>query len=180
VTGFWAGEGAARDAENVSARNLVNKQVEKLAKEIKDPLIRKKGITFDFLYKEIIQMTRRNVGIFMHRDKLQDGIKKIETFNKEKAQKLIAEDPHELAKVKGLKNMAEVLELMMRAYLYREESRGGFVREDYPETDNINWLKWITMKREGKGLIIKADPIPIETYSLKPKREKIIHPIFKS
>jgi succinate dehydrogenase/fumarate reductase flavoprotein subunit len=115
----------------------------------------------------------------MHGDRLQEGIGKMEYINREKAQNLSARDPHQLAKVHGLKNMAEVLELMIRAHLYREESRGGFVREDYPELDNINWLKWIKMKRHGENVRITADPIPVDIYPLKPLREKSIHPIFK-
>jgi succinate dehydrogenase/fumarate reductase flavoprotein subunit len=179
VTGYWAGESAGQNTTEASGGSLVGKQVEQLTEKITAPLHLKEGIRFTSLYEEIMQVTEEHVGIFMHGDRLQDGIKKMESINQKKAINLTAKDPHELAKVHGLKNMAEVLELMMRAHLYREESRGGFVREDYPETDNINWLKWIKMKREGESLRFTADPIPVDTYPLKPQREKVIHPIFK-
>jgi succinate dehydrogenase/fumarate reductase flavoprotein subunit len=179
VTGYWAGEGAGQYATEDSGGTIDEKQVEQLAKEIASPLHRKQGIAFDSLYEEIMQVTEEQVGIFMHGDRLQEGIGKMEYINREKAQNLSARDPHQLAKVHGLKNMAEVLELMIRAHLYREESRGGFVREDYPELDNINWLKWIKMKRHGENVRITADPIPVDIYPLKPLREKSIHPIFK-
>lgn len=179
VTGYWAGEGAAHYAKGISADSLVERQVEQFEKDIKDPLVQKGEITFDSLYEEIMEVTRKDVGIFLHGDRLREGIRKIEKINRGKISKLSAKDPHELTKVKGLKNMAEVLELMMRSYLYREESRGGFVREDHPECDNINWLKWIRMKREGESVHITADPIPIDEYPLKPEREKFLHPIFK-
>lgn len=90
----------------------------------------------------------------------------MEHINNKKIRKVIAKDPHELTKVHGLGNMAEVLELMIRALLYRKESRGGFVRDDYPETDNISRLKWIIIKRQGNEASIPAEPIPIDKFSL--------------
>jgi succinate dehydrogenase/fumarate reductase flavoprotein subunit len=179
VTGYWAGEGAGQYATTASHGTIVDAQIEELEKKITEPLQIKEGITFNSLYDEIIQVTDEDVGIFMHGDRLKTGIRKMEHINAEKVQRLTAKDPHELTKVHGLKNMAQVLELMMRAHLYRQESRAGFVREDYPDMDNINWLKWIRMKREGETVQISGDPIPIDDYPLKPPRKKIRHPIFK-
>jgi len=179
VTGYLAGEGAAQYSNNTPEGNLVSKQVNELKKHIRKPLNQKSVVTFNSLYKEIIDVTDKYVGIFMRGDKLEKGIKRMEEINHEKVQKLTADNPHQLAKVHGLRNMAEVLELMMRSHLYRRESRGGFVREDYPEMDNINWLKWIKIKQDGKTLNITDEPIPVDKYPLKPKAEKVLHPIFK-
>lgn len=38
-------------------------------------------------------------------------------------------------------NLLAVAELAIRSSLLRTESRGPFYREDYPFTDNVNWLK---------------------------------------
>jgi succinate dehydrogenase/fumarate reductase flavoprotein subunit len=179
VTGYWAGEGAAHYAKEAILIDPVNMQVERLKEEMKAPLMRSDGVRFDSLYEQIMQVAHEDVGIFMHGNRLQEGIKKIERINQDEIPRLTAKDAHELAKVQGLKNMAEVLELIMHAYVYRQESRGGFVREDYPEIDNSNWLKWIRIKRQTDGFNITADPIPIADYPLRPKKGKSIHPIFK-
>ena len=179
VTGYWAGEGAAHYAREVSGTSLVDEQIENLEEQIRAPLTQRDGVIFESLYEEIMQIVNSHVGIFMHADALEKGVGKIDYINREKVGRLSAKEPHELTKVHGLRNMAEVLELMMRAYLYRKESRGGFIREDFPLTDNINWLRWITMKRDGTSTIISDEPIPVEDYPLKPVREKVSHPIFK-
>jgi succinate dehydrogenase/fumarate reductase flavoprotein subunit len=36
--------------------------------------------------------------------------------------------------------------VFFRAAMERKELRGWFIREDYPEMDNENWLKWIIVQ----------------------------------
>jgi hypothetical protein len=52
--------------------------------------------------------------------------------------------------------------------LERKESRCGQYREDYPYRDDIDWLKWIVVKREGKGMALNFEPVPLEDYPIKP------------
>jgi len=69
-------------------------------------------------------------------------------------------------------------EVFLRFALFREESRGSNIREDYPETDNINWLKWSVCFQENGRMKLVAEDVPINRYPIKPKYEKILHPIF--
>jgi succinate dehydrogenase/fumarate reductase flavoprotein subunit len=48
-----------------------------------------------------------------------------------------------------VEDMLDICELTIRASLLREESRGYFFREDFPYTDNRNWLVHTVAVREG-------------------------------
>ncbi len=50
----------------------------------------------------------------------------------------------------------------------RKESRGWFPREDYPETDNKNWLKWIIVKNQGGEMTFSTEDVPYEKWAVKP------------
>ena len=53
-----------------------------------------------------------------------------------------------------LKNMLLVCNFITKAALEREESRGTHYREDYPQTNDKNWLKHICLKRNGKDIAL--------------------------
>ena len=53
-----------------------------------------------------------------------------------------------------LKNMAVVSKLITQAAFIRKESRGTHYREDYPLTDDKNWLKHIYLERKGKSVAV--------------------------
>jgi succinate dehydrogenase/fumarate reductase flavoprotein subunit len=61
-----------------------------------------------------------------------------------------------------------VAEMYLRSHLLREESRERCLREDYPYTDNINWLKWTMLKQENGKMRLWTEDIPVERYKAKP------------
>jgi succinate dehydrogenase/fumarate reductase flavoprotein subunit len=63
-------------------------------------------------------------------------------------------------------NMLDVAELIAEASLLRKESREHFQREDYPETDNKDWLRSIIVRLDGgKPRFYTA---PVELTYIKP------------
>jgi succinate dehydrogenase / fumarate reductase flavoprotein subunit len=48
-------------------------------------------------------------------------------------------------------NMVDVCEVIVHSSLERKESRGPFFRRDFPDMDNVNWLKANVLKKAGNG-----------------------------
>ena len=60
-----------------------------------------------------------------------------------------------------MRNMLAASELIARSALAREDSRGAHYREDFPNTDNANWLKNIYLARNGDGSKMWTEPIKL-------------------
>lgn len=60
-------------------------------------------------------------------------------------------------------------EMFFKAASLRKESRGWFLREDYPVTDNGNWLKWIVVKDQNGVMELSTEDVPVEQYPIKPR-----------
>ena len=61
-----------------------------------------------------------------------------------------------------LRNLLSASELIARSALLREDSRGAHYREDFPNTDNANWLKNIYLKRDGVRPRLWTEPVKLE------------------
>jgi fumarate reductase (CoM/CoB) subunit A len=65
-----------------------------------------------------------------------------------------------------VRNMLQCAELMLVGSLDRKESRGAFFRDDYPETDNDNWLKNIISRTLDGEIVI--DHVPVNLTYCRP------------
>jgi len=85
-----------------------------------------------------------------------------------KLPELYAEDPHGLGKCHEASCIALCAEIGFRAALARTESRGWHYREDYPQRDDRNWLRWIIVKKVQENMVVATEPVPIERYKVTP------------
>jgi succinate dehydrogenase/fumarate reductase flavoprotein subunit len=102
------------------------------------------------------------------KDRLEEALAMIETL-KGNLPSLNAKDLHYLSKCHEAKSMAICAELTFKAALMRSESRGFHFREDYPDRDDKNWLKWIIIQQVEGEMKLTTQQIPIEKYKIKPK-----------
>jgi succinate dehydrogenase/fumarate reductase flavoprotein subunit len=65
-----------------------------------------------------------------------------------------------------LHNLLLGSQLIARSALQREDSRGAHFREDFPLTDNQQWLKNIYATKNGDGVKLWTEPVKLE--KLKP------------
>jgi succinate dehydrogenase/fumarate reductase flavoprotein subunit len=52
------------------------------------------------------------------------------------------------------------IEMILRASLFRTESRGKHFREDYPQRNDPDWLAWVKLKDDEGKMLVTKEPIP--------------------
>jgi succinate dehydrogenase/fumarate reductase flavoprotein subunit len=83
--------------------------------------------------------------------------------------RLCAEDWHGLLSCREAEAMVLSATMHFRASLMRKESRGWFLREDYPQTDNKNWLKWIIVQCVDGEMQLSTMDVPVDSYANRPE-----------
>lgn len=179
VTGHWAGEAAGSYAAAARSHALVSRQIEQAVEDIEAPLRRPDEIRYGPVHRRLGELVMEKVGLVLRGDRLQTALTKLLELRENEVSRLYARDPHELAKVWGLRHYTEVLEATLRAYLYRTESRVAFIREDYPVIDNVNWVKMVIVKKQGTSLQLRDEPLP-ESFHVVPVRPtQHVHLVFR-
>jgi succinate dehydrogenase / fumarate reductase, flavoprotein subunit len=143
-------------------------QVEARRRDLYAPLTRSAGDDpIDVL--RLIQESFCPLGysVYKRADRMEEALGLLEEAKK-RLSRVAAKDWHYLSACNELRSMALSAELFYRASLERRESRGWFVREDYPERDDASWLKWIVAKDRDGEPALSIEPVPIDAYPIKP------------
>jgi succinate dehydrogenase/fumarate reductase flavoprotein subunit len=166
--GVRAGDTALADATSASDAQVDPSQVEALKSQLYGPIRRTVGEDpTEVLHSIQAAFCPIGYSVYKRADRMEKALGLLEQVKK-RLPRLVAKDWHYLSTCNELKSMALSAELFYRASLERKESRGWFVREDYPQTDDQNWLKWITIRGKGGEPAISLDPVPIDTYPVRP------------
>ena len=101
------------------------------------------------LKQEVAQLMTVHAGIVRHADLLQEGLEKLDRLEAN----LPAEEDEYYALTS--RNLITVARLIIRSALYRQESRGGHFREDFPQSNDA-YLYHIVQQ---KGKDIRTVPV---------------------
>ncbi len=157
----------AREGSDVAEENG-------LAAEFQDqtygPLARAGGLEADHVLLEL-QEAVIPYDVLLLRDgcRMEQALKKVERIRDEDLPMLGAYDLHYLRLCHEIRNLILAADLQLKAAIQRTETR-NILREDYPYTDNVNWLKWIMVRKEGEKELWWTEDIPLDRYPLKPER----------
>jgi succinate dehydrogenase/fumarate reductase flavoprotein subunit len=152
TSGMTAGVAAASYAREASEPQIDREQVAELREQLYQPLRGKEGIEPDQVVLALQEIVvPYNVLLIKHGERMKKAIQEVEDIRENQVPLLLAYDPHYLRMALEARNMVRVAELQLRGALFRTESRVT-LREDYPYTDDVNWLKWINMQQVGEEI----------------------------
>lgn len=177
VSGYRAGESAARYAREVGEPKIKANQVKLLREFTFSPLGREKGPNPTQVFSKLRDdiLTPAGVSLFPNEKRLKRALEEVEEVRQEELANIRARDHHELVKANEARNAALMAKLALLAAMERKESRAWHYMEDFPYRDDENWLKWLVVQeKEREKPQVRAVPIPIESYPVQPPERKRI------
>jgi succinate dehydrogenase / fumarate reductase, flavoprotein subunit len=168
IAALLAAPSVVQHSKETSHPALDNSEIASFEEKIFAPLNRNHGYSASEAIRSIQEVVvpvkysmRRN------KERLEDALSKVAVV-REKLSELFAEDPHGLVRCHEASCIALCAEIGFKAALARTESRGWHYREDYPQQDDNNWLKWVIVKKIQNDMVVTTEPIPVERYKIKP------------
>lgn len=163
ITGRMSGRAAA---EFVSGCDLAAVDTAYAAKSLERTFapLGKEGVAPIEVLEELQKIiTPYDVSILKTGEALRKAQQQLAALREEKLSRLAAADPHYLLKLEEVKAIADVTEYYLTAALFREDSRAGHFRADFPHRSD-DWLCWVVLENENGRAVAKKRPVPVERY----------------
>ena len=181
VGGWYAGAESAAWAKTCAETGVVQRQVDRLTLDTLEPLEKSGATDFASTRDELECLYGTDITEVLNAARLERIVSKVGDIRNRLVPLMTASDPHDLAKVLGMRNFLQCMEISVLAAQRRTESRGNVLREDFPYMDNENWLKYTFAKIGGNGIPELFDEaIPEDEDHRMPERKKVLHPFFRN
>jgi succinate dehydrogenase/fumarate reductase flavoprotein subunit len=168
ISAGWAAPSTSRYVADTPPVGIDVIEAQAIKNTIFSPMHNKKGLSTSDAISVLQEVTApMKYNLRRSKERLEEALVKLDNL-KEKLPTLYAKDYHYLSKCHEVRSMTLCAELTFRAALMRSESRGFHFREDFPEHDDKNWLKWIIIKQDEDEMKLSTQQIPIDKYKFQP------------
>jgi succinate dehydrogenase / fumarate reductase flavoprotein subunit len=129
----------------------------------------KTGEDFNIIRRDMQKVMQEDFGVFRTEEHMQVGLKKLEKLRERLAHATMADHSRifNTARIEAMEldNLMEVAYVTAVGAYTRKESRGAHSREDFPERDDVNWLKHLLVFDDGK---VSFRPVNMQPRTMKP------------
>ena len=174
VWGPRAGHAAARFVKREGRAEADGEQARALRARILAPVERSSGSNPIEIRNTVRSLSHRYLNAVREARYLEQVLDELKGL-REEARRVHVRNPglkkYNMEWVEALQtdNLLTIMELVARASLKRTESRGAMFRRDFPDTDGVQWLKNIVIRREGDSMQMRTEPVVITR--LEPPRK---------
>jgi succinate dehydrogenase/fumarate reductase flavoprotein subunit len=155
--GELAGRHAALYAKEASSPPPPEASIDRALMRI-DSLCTRPGRHRMGLCRSLKEVMWQNAGVIRSREGLERALAKIEDL-KTASEDASIRGPKGLIRHLQLQNMLLISQMVVRAAVLRQESRGSHWREDYPEEDDRKWLSNICIHKENDAIRLESIPV---------------------
>ena len=176
VTGVIAGRYASQYAYEEPVRfskgytEAKLKEIGQKIKKVLDMPMDPRGDT-KAIKGKIKSLMMNHSGVLKTEKGLMTALDQFGQIREENLPKLYAKGLRGVREVFETINMWMTSEMVVRASLYRKESRGLHQRVDYPQRDDEHWLKNVLIKREGEKMVVYDRPVELVFFRPEQKRD---------
>jgi succinate dehydrogenase / fumarate reductase flavoprotein subunit len=134
------------------------------------------GESVDALRKELTASMEEHCGVFRTEEVLAEGVAKILALQQRMPDVRLRDHSQvfNTARIEALEleNLMDVAIATMMSAQRRQESRGAHSRIDYPERDDVNWLRHSLYHKHTNSVDykpVRMKPLTVETFPPKPR-----------
>jgi fumarate reductase (CoM/CoB) subunit A len=162
--GAMSGRKAAERQKTLGAPEIPSKERGEEKGRL-EALFSEEGEDFKGLERELKEVMWQRAGVVRNRRGLEEALERIENLLSPGRRTRIASFG-DLKRYLEYRNLLLVSEMVCRASLLREETRGSHYRTDYPAEDNVNWLRNIEIRSDLQGM--RLEPVPVNMSRISP------------
>ncbi len=171
VQGAVAGRAALAYVSRSHVPEPDRKQIEALQESLLLFLRKGSGIRAIEVKKSIQELAYRHLGVLREGKSLQQVFQEAEYMRQMLPS--VSAPPrrhHNRAWVDALetRNLIDLMAAISASAIERKESRGVHIRRDYPNMDNLRWLKNILVRRNEGELEVRSEPIVTTSFTPEP------------
>ena len=162
--------------ENRFHRPLAEESVEKALSHLARWDIKGDGESVDELRRELQQTMEEYCGVYRSEEVLREGLERVLVIERRLEGAVLTDHSKvfNTSRIEALEleNLVALGVASLTSALNRQESRGAHSRVDFPERDDVNWLKHSLYYSEGRRFDykpVRLKPLTVESFPPKPR-----------